>query len=79
MNIMTKRGNLDNVVTYQHICDATSDMANIPSSQITLGSTAIVLQGEGGLEVYIANSTKEWILISDMGSGSGDSSTTESN
>lgn len=63
MNIMTKRGQMDNVVTYEHICDATADLANIDPRYITLGSVAIVLEGEGGLEVYMANSKKQWISL----------------
>ena len=73
MNIMTKRGSLDNVVTYEHICDTTADMDNIDPNYITLGSICIVINGEGeGMEVYMANSNKEWNSIA-MGAGSGDS------
>ena len=74
MNILTKRGNLDNVVTYEHVCDEISDLPNIPSDQISLGSVAIVLKGEnGGLEVYMADSNKEWSLLSgSVGGGGGD-------
>lgn len=61
MHILTKRGNLDNVITYEHICDTTEDMAFIERKYITLGSTCVVLQGEGGgMEVYMADSNKEW-------------------
>ena len=63
MNIMTKRGQMDNVVTYEHICDTTADLANIDPRYVTLGSIAIVLEGEGGLEVYMANSKKKWISL----------------
>lgn len=69
MNIMTKRGSQDNVVTYEHYCDFKTDLDNIPQSQITLGSTAIVLQDEGGMGVYIAGSDKQWNMLS-MSSGS---------
>lgn len=63
-NIMNKRGNQDNQVTYEHICDATADMANIDKKYKTLGSVCVVLQGEsGGLEVYMANSQGEWIEL----------------
>ena len=61
MNIMTKRGQQDNVVTYEHICDTTADLANIDPNYITLGSVAIVLEGTSGMEIYMANSSKEWI------------------
>ena len=63
MNIMTKRGSQDNIVTYEHVCDTTADMANIEPEYITLGSIAIVLEGENGLEIYMANSSKEWIGV----------------
>lgn len=69
MNVMTRRGSLDNVVTFQHVCDTRADLANIPLQQISLGSTAIVLHGDKDeFQVYIAKSNKEWILIS-AGSG----------
>lgn len=63
-NVMTKRGQLDNVVTYEHYCDQTSDMDNIEQAYITLGSICIVLHGSTGLEVYMADSNKQWTLIS---------------
>lgn len=69
MNIMTKRGSMDNVVTYEHICDTNADLANIDPSQITLGSVAIILQGTNGLEVYIANSNKQWINLLEISGG----------
>lgn len=62
-NIMTKRGSQDNVVTYEHICDTVADMANIEPKYVTLGSVSIVIKGTDGLEVYIANSKKEWTKI----------------
>ena len=63
MNIMTKRGNEDNIVTYEHICDTNADMEAIDSKYITLGSTCIVLHGEAGLEIYMADSEGEWISL----------------
>ena len=72
MNIMTKRGNLDNVVTYEHFCDTFADLNNIPASEIFLGSTAVVIQGESGFtEFYIANSNKEWVPIVTSEGGGG--------
>lgn len=63
-NIMTKKGALDNVVTYEHICDTVADMANIDSNYITLGSVCIVLNGDGGsLEAYMADSQKQWHIL----------------
>ena len=76
MNIMTKRGSEDNIVTYEHYCDTKTDLANIPQDQISLGSVAIVLQDDnGGMGIYLANSNKEWISFSTSeGSSSGGSS-----
>lgn len=62
-NIMTKRGNLDNVITYEYICDTSSDLDSIEPEYINLGSVAIVLQGDSGLELYMVTSNKEWVLI----------------
>ena len=72
MTIMSKRGNLDNVVTYEHICDTTADMQKIDSKYITLGSTCIVISGDtGGMEVYLANSNKTWSPLGMISGGSG--------
>ena len=61
MNIMTKRGSASNVDIYEHYCDSISDLPNIPKEQITLGSVAIILNGENGdLDVYMADSSKAW-------------------
>lgn len=62
-NIMTKRGQHDNVITYEHICDETADLQNIDPEYITLGSVALVLDGTAGLEVYMAKSDKTWVQI----------------
>ena len=69
--VMTKRGQQDNIITYEHICDTTADLSLIDPKNITLGSVAIVLQGDAGLELYMANSNKEWIKLT------GSSSTSE--
>lgn len=73
--IMTKRGNMDNVVTYEFVCDTTADLNAIEPEYVTMGSVAIVIQGDSGFEVYMANSNKEWIILS----GSGSSNNSESN
>lgn len=57
---MTKSGSLDNEVTNEFFCDTADDLANIPSSLVNLGSVAVVLDG---MEVYIANSNKEWLSM----------------
>lgn len=75
--IMAKRGMHDNVVTYEHYCDYTSDLPNIPKEYSTLGSVAIVIHGEaGGLEVYIADSNEEWVAFAIGSNGSGGSEIT---
>lgn len=63
MNIMSKRGRLDNVVTYQHICDTMADLENIDKRYATLGSTAIVLTSDEGLRIFMATSEGEWIEV----------------
>lgn len=77
MNTMTKRGQLDNVVTYEHFCDTTADLNNIDPQYINLGSVAVVVQGDSGLEVYIANSNKEWVLIGTAGGAAEEPQTEE--
>ena len=72
-NAMIKRGNEDNIVTYQHVCDTNGDMNNIPNDQITLGSTCIVLKGTaGGVEMYMAGSDKKWVSLMTSNSSSED-------
>ena len=60
---MTKRGQIDNVVTYEHICDTSADLEKIDPKYITLGSIALVLKGAAGIEVYMATSDKEWVAL----------------
>ena len=74
-HITSRRGTHDNVVTYEFICDTTADMTNIEQQYITLGSVCVVINGNiGNLEVYIANSNKEWVSIGQI---NGDPSTIE--
>ncbi len=63
MTKMTKVGNQDNVLTYEHICDTTADLDNINPEYINLGSVAIVLHGSAGIEVYMADSNKQWVSL----------------
>ena len=73
MHIMTKRGRQDNIVTYEHYCDSVADLQQIEPQYVTLGSVAIIVDGEeDSLSVYIANSHKEWISITTI-NGSGGS------
>lgn len=63
-NIMSKRGEMNNVITYEHICDTTEDMDNIDPKYITLGTVCIVLSGNAdSLDVYMADSQKQWHLL----------------
>ena len=62
--IMTKRGNLDNIVTYEFICDTLADLLAIEPEYVTMGSIATVISGDSGFEVYMANSQKQWINLS---------------
>ena len=77
-HIMTKRGNLDNIVTYEHMCDQYDDLQNISMDERTLGSVALVLRGQsGGVEIYMTDSNKQWALLT-MGSGNSDSNSSNS-
>ena len=62
--IMTKRGNLDNVVTYEFVCDTLADLQAIDPQYITMGSVATVISGSAGFEVYMANRQKQWTNLS---------------
>ena len=62
-SIMSKRGQQDNVITYEHICDTTADLSTITQRYAPLGSVAIVLKGAAGLEVYMATSDHKWLNI----------------
>ena len=68
---MTKQGSLDNCITYEFICDTTADMNAIENRYRTIGTVAIVLQGNSGLEVYISGSDKQWNSLSSIGGSSG--------
>lgn len=63
---MTKRGNIDNVVTYEHFCDTKADMADIDPNEINLGSVCVVLEDESEndtLQFYLAKTDKTWIKV----------------
>ena len=55
--VMTKRGQMDNQVANEFMCDTTADLSRIDASEITFGSVAVILDT---MEVFIANSKKEW-------------------
>ena len=63
---MTKRGNIDNIVTYEHFCDTKADMADINPNEINLGSVCVVLEDESEndtLQFYLAKTDKTWIKV----------------
>lgn len=60
---MIKKGSQDNMATYEHVCDTVADLDNIDPEYINLGSTAIVLHGSAGIEVYMADSNKQWVSL----------------
>lgn len=66
---MTKQGSLDNCITYEFMCDTVADMNAIENRYRTIGTVAIVLSGESGMEVYIAGSDKQWNSLSSIGGG----------
>ena len=61
---MTKRGSMDNETTNEFFCDTTEDLNKIPTSDINLGSVAVVVDG---MEIFIANSKKEWVSMTPTG------------
>lgn len=66
---MSKRGSLDNEVTNEFFCDAPEDLEAIPASEINLGSVAVVVDP---FEMFIANSSKEWISLTPTDEGGDD-------
>ena len=74
---MTKRGQADNIITYEFVCDTTADLDTIDQQYATMGSVAIVISGESGFEVYMANSQKKWINLGSVGSDSGSQTNNE--
>ena len=76
---MTKRGSMDNIVTYEFVCDTTADLSAIEPQYVVMGSVAIIISGDSGFEVYMANSKKEWINLGSVGSGSDSNSGPSSN
>lgn len=60
MTSMTKRGNQDNVVTYEHWCDTAADLEKIDPQYITLGSVAVVVNNGTDIDLYVATSDKSW-------------------
>lgn len=76
---MTKCGDRDNEITYEHICDTVADLDKIEKKYATLGSVAIVIKGESGLEVYIADGQRQWVNLGSAGEPSNNASGPSSN
>lgn len=76
---MTKRGQLDNEVAYEFVCDTTADLQAIDPKYVTMGSVATVIEGDAGFEVYMANSQKEWVNLGSAANSGGDSSGNNNN
>ena len=64
MTKMIRCGGLDNEIIYTHLCDKLADRNNIDPKYISLGTKAIILKGEDGIEVYLATSDKQWNKVS---------------
>lgn len=75
-SILTKRGGQDNIITYEYICDTTADLETLKP---VMGSVAIVIHGNTGLEIYMADSHKQWVSLGVMNSGGAISGGPESN
>ena len=58
--IMTKRGSVDNIAPNEFFCDTYEDRDSISPKDITLGSICVVVEGDSGIELFVANSSKEW-------------------
>lgn len=79
MVITSKCGSMDNIITYEFICDTTADLQSIERRYVTMGSVAIVIHGDTGLEIYMADSHKQWVSLGVMNSGGAISGGPESN
>ena len=55
---LTKRGSLDNEITNEFWCDTIDDRDAIPTSDINLGTIAVVLKP--AIQIFIADSNKQW-------------------
>lgn len=51
--------------TFDYICDSVEDLENIPKSKSNLGSSAIIIDEEEGVRVYMCNSKDIWVEITD--------------
>lgn len=66
MVITSKCGSMDNIITYEFICDTTADLQSIERRYVTMGSVAIIIHGDTGLEIYMADSQRQWVSLSEI-------------
>lgn len=64
---MTKRGSLDNEITNEFWCDTVDDRDAIPTSDINLGTVAVVLKP--AIQIFIADSNKQWNSMTPVEAG----------
>ena len=64
---LTKRGSMDNETTNEFICETIADRDAIPASQFNLGTIALVM--EPAVQIFMANSNKEWKTMMATGAG----------
>lgn len=63
-----------NNATFDYVCDSVEDLMSIPKNRSTLGSTAIVIDKEEGIRVFVCDSNDNWVEVeSNSGSSTGDS------
>ena len=55
---LTKKGSLDNEIINEFWCDTIDDRDAIPTSDINLGTIAVVLKP--AIQIFIADSSKQW-------------------
>lgn len=65
-----KNGNTFDYNYKKFVCDTISDMNTIETEHIAAGSTAIVLNVDGGQKIYILSNAKEWVPYSATTGGS---------
>ena len=58
---LNKKGGLNNRADYEFICDSTSDLQNINTSDAPMGSVAYIIEPSNGVKLYMLNSSKQWI------------------
>jgi len=64
---LTKRGSLDNEITNEFWCDTVEDRDAIPTSEINLGTVAVVLKP--AVQIFIADSNKQWNSMTPVEAG----------